>query len=153
MDVPVGGLLTRLPLVLAFVVATAGCGGSEGRRLALDVKEFGYSQPQLTLKRGERVTIELRNVGTVEHEFMAGNLGHGGMGYMQDLFAGVKHDVSPTESLHGNRHGMPQGGAWVKPGKSTTITFTVPDRPGTYEFGCFVVGHYEAGMKGSLTIE
>jgi plastocyanin len=33
------------------------------------------------------------------------------------------------------------------------LTFVVPDRKGTYEIGCFLPGHYEAGMKGTITVE
>jgi len=29
----------------------------------------------------------------------------------------------------------------------------VPPEKGEYEFGCFVQGHYEAGMKGRLIVK
>lgn len=44
-------------------------------------------------------------------------------------------------------------GIRVDAAKSGSLTFRVPDANGRYEFGCFVPGHYEAGMKGTLVIE
>lgn len=44
--------------------------------------------------------------------------------------------------------------AVVDPGGSLTFRFTVPDRPGTWEFGCFQQDgqHYLNGMKGTVTV-
>lgn len=41
----------------------------------------------------------------------------------------------------------------VAPGKTGEVTFTAPDRPGTYEFACHVDGHYEKGMKGFVVVK
>lgn len=147
---PVVALLGLAAVALA---ACAAATADESRRIDLQVKEFGYSEKAIVLKPGEKVTLSLMNAGTVEHEFMAGRFGAGGMGFAQDLFAGVRYQVAPASSLHGSRHGTAQGGVWVRPGQTATISFVVPDRPGTYEFGCFVTGHYEAGMRGTLTID
>lgn len=40
----------------------------------------------------------------------------------------------------------------VQVGRSAVITFT-PKKKGTFEYGCHVEGHYEAGMKGTLTVK
>ena len=137
-------------LVLA---ACAGAVADDGRRVEVEMKEFAFTQTAITLTRGEKVTLSFKNTGTTEHEFMAGRFGADNMGFAQDFFAGLKYQVAPPASLHGKRHGTAQGGVWVSPGQTATISFVVPDRPGTYEFGCFATGHYKAGMKGSLTIE
>ncbi|NOK58876.1 MAG: auracyanin [Chloroflexi bacterium AL-W] len=39
----------------------------------------------------------------------------------------------------------------LDPGESATVTFTLP--PGTYTFICTFPGHYDQGMKGTLTVE
>ena len=152
-------LLSRLtlPVFAAGALVIAACGGAaateSGRRIDLEMKEFAFTQTAITLKRGEKLTLSFKNTGTTEHEFMAGRFGADNMGFAQDFFAGLKYQVAPPASLHGKRHGTAQGGVWVSPGQTATISFVVPDRPGTYEFGCFATGHYKAGMKGSLTIE
>lgn len=38
-------------------------------------------------------------------------------------------------------------------GESDTITFTVPEEPGTYQFICTFPGHYSGGMVGTLVVE
>ncbi len=40
----------------------------------------------------------------------------------------------------------------IAPNTTVTITLVVPAGVGQFEFGCFVPGHYEAGMKGILLV-
>jgi len=40
----------------------------------------------------------------------------------------------------------------AKPNASESVTFT-PDKAGSYDFECSVVGHKEAGMKGKATVQ
>lgn len=42
----------------------------------------------------------------------------------------------------------------LDPGGAATLTFTVPDKPGRWEFGCFRQDgqHYLNGMKGTITV-
>lgn len=42
--------------------------------------------------------------------------------------------------------------AHAEPGETVTVGF-VPDKSGSFEFGCFVPGHYDAGMSGQLVVE
>ena len=38
-------------------------------------------------------------------------------------------------------------------GESDSVTFTVPDKKGVYEYICTFPAHYLAGMKGKLIVE
>ncbi|WP_340105138.1 plastocyanin/azurin family copper-binding protein [Rhodohalobacter sp. 8-1] len=38
-------------------------------------------------------------------------------------------------------------------GESDSVTFTVPEEPGTYQFICTFPGHYSGGMVGTLVVE
>jgi uncharacterized cupredoxin-like copper-binding protein len=40
-------------------------------------------------------------------------------------------------------------GFHVEPGE-TAIAGFIPDKEGYFEIGCYIPGHYEAGMKGTL---
>lgn len=145
----------RLHLVLASVVAVvlAACGSAatppSGRTVTIEMREFGYSPQTLTLTPGERVTLTFKNVGTVEHEFMAGRDPMVGKGYGLDWLALAKVD---SDAGHGSG-GHTGVGLRVNPGKSGSLTLVVPQDKGEFEFGCFVAGHYEGGMKGKLVIE
>ena len=70
--------------MLAASVVLAACAGgaaSAGERtITIEMKEFAYSPSTITLKPGERVTLSFKNLGTVEHEFMAGRAPATGMG-------------------------------------------------------------------------
>jgi uncharacterized cupredoxin-like copper-binding protein len=41
--------------------------------------------------------------------------------------------------------------AHVDPGQRGEIVWTF-NRPGTFEFACLIPGHFEAGMKGTITV-
>ncbi|MFH5882962.1 plastocyanin/azurin family copper-binding protein [Halalkalibaculum sp. DA3122] len=38
-------------------------------------------------------------------------------------------------------------------GETVSVTFTVPETPGEYEYVCSFPGHYSAGMRGTLVVE
>lgn len=40
----------------------------------------------------------------------------------------------------------------IPPGKTRTVTVTMPDKPGEYEFFCDAAGHLAAGMKGKVVV-
>lgn len=43
--------------------------------------------------------------------------------------------------------------AMIGGGKTSEITFTVPDEPGIYPYVCTFPGHFAAGMSGELMVE
>lgn len=92
--------------------------------------------------------MRLRNAGTIEHEFMAGRQAMTGVGYKEDWLALAKPD-------RGGGHDMDHQGSGVRvqPKNTATLTITVPAARGEFEFGCFIPGHYEGGMKGRLVVE
>ena len=46
--------------------------------------EFGFSPRTVNVTAGERVTLKLKNAGTLEHEFMVGRAPVPGRGYAED---------------------------------------------------------------------
>ncbi len=87
-----------------------------------------FTPMKVTVAKGETVTFEVKNVGKVEHEFM--------IGPMADAFA----DKEGTPEIAG-----------ITGGTTKSITFTF-DGPGPYAFACHATGHFEAGMKGTITM-
>lgn len=148
-------VLRLVALAVATVLVAAACSAppasADGRIVRIALKEFGYAPSRVTLKAGELVTLELANRGTIFHELMAGRgeiLPHGG--YTEDLFGGVETRMSGNDPAVHSHGGF---GVLVAEGTTARLTFVVPDRPGTYEMGCFEAGHYLAGMVGRLVIE
>ena len=116
------------------------------------MSEFRFTPSSLVLRGGERVLLRFKNVGTADHEFMAGLNPRSDGGYKDDIFQGLEvRMLSGSAEGHAMSHGG--FGLMVGHGRAGAVEFAVPKRPGTYEFGCFIVGHYEAGMTGTLTVE
>jgi uncharacterized cupredoxin-like copper-binding protein len=82
----------------------------------------------IPVAKGETVTFQIKNTGTIEHEFMVGP--------MADAFG----DKEGTPEIAGN-HRRDQ--------EVLTVTF---DGPGPYAFACHAPDHFEAGMKGTITL-
>lgn len=134
-------------------------------RVTIDLAEFAFQNSagaggsSFSLPANKTVGIHVRNVGNVEHELLIGrsvNYEDGKPdGYLESLFADVPADVFVY---------MPQkvevetGGefeeAELEPQAELWIRSIFPEAAkGTWEIGCFVEGHYEAGMKATLVIE
>ncbi|HEX6335938.1 MAG TPA: hypothetical protein VFZ85_03225 [Jiangellaceae bacterium] len=63
----------------------------------------------------------------------------------------VMQDIGGPEGGHADDHGFM---IELDPTGATTISFVVPDKPGTWEYGCFAETgqHYANGMRGTVTI-
>lgn len=145
-----------LALVLRPVAAVPIIPSAAGASVRITMGEFYFRPDTVTLKAGQEVTIELVNEGAVEHEFMVGREVHfedgRPEGYKDDFFRGidVRYVLDKAKFEREPEHGTE---VEVEPGGKAVLTFAVPqDRVGQWEFGCFVSGHYEAGMKGRLVV-
>jgi len=143
----------RVLIAIAFaaMLVIAACGGgvapAGGRTITIEMSDFAFSPSAIDLTPGERVTLTFRNVGAIEHEFMAGSEPMMGTGYGQDWLARAKLDAGKSHDT-----GHAGEGVRVMARKSAELRLVVPAEKGEFEFGCFVAGHYEAGMKGKLVV-
>jgi len=146
-------------------------GSPAAQPLVLLMKEFsfaveapppppGYPPPTAALPAGRSVLVTLRNVGRVVHEWRVGRTLLPGGGYEDDLLAMMEPEVLSGTGyrlvgLEGGAAGGPGGvRIEVAPGAAVTFRLAVPaGATGTWEMGCFVPGHYQAGMKKALTVE
>jgi uncharacterized cupredoxin-like copper-binding protein len=143
--------VSAMPLTLAMILAACGQSApstGDTRRIEIEMRDFAFAPETLTLRAGEKVTLAFKNVGKLEHEFMAGTDPAYGKGYLKDWLAGAQIESS-------GEHGMEHAGAGVRVAPNTTklFTFVVPNQGGVFEFGCFVIGHYESGMHGRLVVD
>ncbi len=148
-----------LILLSGFALALSACAApaaSTNSTITVELGDFYFKPTRLELPAGQTVTLQLVNQGKVEHEFMVGQEveQHEGKpeGFEHDFFADVKvtYTVEKGKVEQEEEHGFE---VELEPGGKATLTFTVPaDRKGEWEIGCFVPGHYEAGMKGTLIV-
>ncbi len=96
------------------------------------------SPDQLTVEEGETVRFIVKNRGQMQHEMVIGTpdelTRHAAM---MAKFPNMQHDEAYL--VH------------VAPGKTGDIVWTF-NRAGGFEFACLIVGHFEAGMRGTITV-
>ncbi len=89
---------------------------------------YTFSPSTITVAKGETVTFEVTAMGGLVHEFMVG----------------------PADAVAADTAGTPEvADIGMMQTKSVTATF---DGSGPYAFACHAPGHYEAGMRGTITI-
>jgi len=94
---------------------------------------------KLEVRKGEQIRFMLRNSGLLEHEFLLAtteeNLKHA---EVMKKFPDMEHD-----DPNGKR---------LKPNGTSDIVWRFT-KTGTFEFGCLIPGHREAGMLGTVVVK
>ena len=89
---------------------------------------YSFSPAVITVARGETVTFVVLSMGGLVHEFMVG----------------------PADAVASDLAGTPEvADIGMMQTKSLTYTF---DGSGPYSYACHATGHYEAGMRGTITL-
>jgi uncharacterized cupredoxin-like copper-binding protein len=109
---------------------------------------FRYRPAAIMVRAGRRVTFAVTNAGKLPHEFILG-----------DRVTQLDHErqmraATGTGHVHDHAtHGPPAatGALTVPPGQTKRLTWTF-DEPGIVLYGCHVLGHWAAGMKGRIVV-
>ena len=89
---------------------------------------YAFTPSSITVAPGETVTFAITSMGGLVHEFMVG----------------------PADAVAADREGTPEvADIGMMQTKTLTVTF---DGPGPYAYACHAPGHYEAGMRGTISI-
>jgi uncharacterized cupredoxin-like copper-binding protein len=94
---------------------------------------------RLEIKRGEQVRFMLTNSGELEHEF---------------VIATTDENLKHAEQMKKNpemEHDDPNAKR-VKPKKRDELVWRFT-KAGTFEYGCLIPGHREAGMTGIIIVK
>lgn len=110
--------------------------------------QLKYDKSDLHVKANEKVTLTLKNIGTMPKESMGHNfiLLKDGV----DLAAFAKEAIGAPEHIPASDPAIITHTRLLGPGESDTIEFTVP--AGEYTYICSFPGHY-LSMTGVLTAE
>jgi azurin len=116
--------------------------------------QLRYTVQTIKAKPGEVLKITLKTISSIDKSQMAHNwvLLKQGTDALDFVSKGLSHEkndfiepklenkiIAKTKML-GN-------------GEQDSVTFTVPEKKGTYEYICTFRAHYQAGMKGKLIVE
>jgi uncharacterized cupredoxin-like copper-binding protein len=98
-----------------------------------------YVPNRVEVKRNEQIRFVLKNVGELAHEFVlattADNLKHAAL---MQKYPDMEHDDPNGKTL--------------QPKANSEILWRFNKR-GTFEFGCLIPGHREAGMTGIVIVK
>lgn len=97
-----------------------------------------FTPDKLTLREGETVRFVVSNKGRMLHEMVIGTTGE------------LKAHAALMAKYPDMQHDEPYM-VHVAPGKTGEIVWHF-NRAGEFDFACLIAGHYEAGMRGSITV-
>lgn len=125
----------------AVTLALAACASTGGpRHIAVSLTDaMTYEPSAITVRQGETVVLDVKNVGGIAHEFFVGN-----------ATQQAEHEAEMKQMFAmGHDHPM---GVRVEAGQMKALTLSFPNA-GNLEIGCHEPGHWAAGMKGTLTVQ
>lgn len=139
-------------LVLALFVSACGSRPTAAQVVPIELTEFAIESPLTVFKAGTTYRFVISNPGAINHEFVL--LAEGEEHHMQ-AEGGHAHDDANGEHGHAEQaqHGsmLHVGESQLTPGATVTIEHTFTE-PGEYEFGCYLPGHYAAGMFAKVSV-
>lgn len=144
-----------LSIVTPGAVMTRTAGQDGARTVEVGVNDtMKYSVTTIAVKPGETIRIVLKSTSTLPKLALAHNLvilkqGTNVRKFVEAGAAARAHDFIAPAMKDRVLAATPMAG----PGETVEVTFTAPQKPGSYEFICTFTGHYALGMKGTLVVK
>jgi len=146
------GVLVLVPLLAAGCAdrSKPGSTGPGESVVEVTMRDNTYNPEMITVPNGRRVVLRFVNRGSVEHEAIIGDQA------AQDDHADEMRSATSVSSedmggMGEMSHAPGDRAVTVKPGATAEIV-TIFDSAGTFIIGCHQPGHYESGMKASLSV-
>jgi uncharacterized cupredoxin-like copper-binding protein len=114
---------------------------------------FRYQPSAIMVRAGHRVTFDVTNAGKLPHEFILGDRA-AQLEHEREMRAATGGDMDMQAHTHLHGSDAPAGGTGgltVPPGQTRRLTWTF-DKPGIVLYGCHVLGHWAAGMRGTIVV-
>ena len=118
---------------------SAGTAKQVQRTITLTMTDnMRFTPDRFEVKQGETVRLRVRNAGQLMHELVIGTR------------ETLQEHAAMMLQHPGMAHDEPSM-THVAPGKTGDIIWTF-NRAGEFEFACLIAGHFQAGMKGTITV-
>jgi len=114
------------------------------RTVRLQASDVKFDLKKLDFRVGETVKFIIVNKGEGDHELTIGDAA------TQLAHRKEMEKVMEKGGMSHHGHGHPNA-TYLKPGKTRTLIWKFT-KSGSFEFGCNIPGHYEAGMKGKIVV-
>lgn len=102
--------------------------------------DFTFEPAEVEIAMGETVTFRIANVGNLPHDFTIG-----------DAETQDEHEAEMADMPMGDPDGHDANAVTIPAGETVEMTWTFTEA-GTILMGCHIPGHYDAGMRGEITI-
>jgi len=123
-------------------LVAAGSAMPVDRTIKIEMKEWGYTPNQVTVKAGEVVRLIVTNAGNIPHEFMImTGPGMASVGYRNQR---ADWNLTEHEAIYEN--------PLVMPGDTFETRLKI-EQPGTWMFMCMFPYHMQMGMMGMMMTE
>lgn len=121
------------------------------RTVRIEASEIMFAPKSIEVKTGETIKFVLVNKGEQAHELTVGD------GAYQDVARKMmtmmtEMGMDPSSPEHATMHAGAGNTAIAQPGQSKEVVWTF-SKPGNFEFSCNMIGHSEAGMKGTISVK
>ena len=101
--------------------------------------DMKFTPAKIEVKRGETIKFTVKNAGKIRHEMVIGSM------------AELKEHAEMMRNMPGMEHAEPNQLA-VAPGKTRNLVWQFTSS-GVVDFACLQPGHFEAGMKGEVSVK
>ncbi len=125
-----------------FVFGHPGKASAATRTVKITMQDTHFSMENIDVKSGETVKFVLTNKDDFEHEFVLGTVSEQ-----------ADHRVEMQEAMDsGKPMDKDPNAISVEGGKTGVFVWTFAGPADIIEFDCNIPGHYESGMRGTVTI-
>ena len=101
--------------------------------------EMRFTPSRFIVAKGETIRFEVKNIGQIKHEMV--------LGTMDEL----KEHAAVMQKFPEMEHEDPNA-VGVDPGKTGVLLWKF-SKAGEFDFACLVPGHFEANMKGKISVK
>jgi uncharacterized cupredoxin-like copper-binding protein len=119
-------------------------GAADKADMVVDItmRDMSFEPRSVQVAAGRTIRFVITNRSEVDHDFTIG-----------DAPTQQAHRAEMLEAMQSGSmaHGHDPNAVMVKAGERRELTWTFT-QPGLLEFDCNIPGHFEAGMKGSITV-
>ncbi|HUF39006.1 MAG TPA: cupredoxin domain-containing protein [Anaerolineales bacterium] len=124
-------------IAIAFVfLSLTSCSGAGSETIHVSMRDFSFTPDRFTVRAGTTVTLTIRNLGALDHNFHIMDLGY----FVEGPWSGT--DETGVYQSHSDLPG----------GEVSTTSFIAPNTPGEYQILCSIPSHLELGMQATLTV-
>ena len=119
----------------------------------IGTEDMKFSVPTITAKPGEQLRIRLTAKGSMPKIAMAHNVVVLNKTAKVTDFVTAAMNARPTFIPADKKADIIAHTELAGAGETVEVTFKVPAAAGDYPYICSFPGHYQAGMKGTLTVK